>query len=282
MAKQELLRSFEDNGYAIIENLLSKAEIQSVLNEIALVVDAKAEELFQEGNIQEKFAELPVETRWAKICEQSPQKSRAWNKEVFSPAIYQLFTNSKLLDVCEQYLGSEITLNGDYFVRPKVPHEDLTTLPWHQDSFYYGSAANDDTVYKILSFWIPLVDVDEHNGCMQVIPQSHKWGLIPCKKTGDKIEPVENVEEKGEVVTARMKAGDVLIFNQLTMHRSLPHNSTGVRWSIDIRYTPTNQSFNWHKLAEEGFEKKYSTLKVRSLEHPEGVENFEDWKAKRQ
>jgi len=50
-----------------------------------------------------------------------------------------------------------------------------------------------------------------------------------------------------------MKKGDILIFNQLTLHRFVPNVSEGVRWSIDIRYTPTGQSFSWHELTGPGF-----------------------------
>ncbi|WP_167859079.1 phytanoyl-CoA dioxygenase family protein [Paenibacillus cymbidii] len=266
----------------ILQNVLSPAEIQSVTDLIARVMDEKTEVLFREGRIANKYAELPVETRWAKICEMSPQQASGWNQEVFSQAVYELCTNSKLLNSCEQYLGPEITLNGDYWVRPKVPHEDLTTLPWHQDSFYYNGAENDNLSYRILSFWIPLVDVDERNGCMQVIPGSHKWGLIPYASLGNKRVPVEDVEARGEVITARMKKGDILIFNQLTLHRSLPNVSEGVRWSIDIRYTPTGQSFSWHELTGPGFEQRYSTLIVRSRCNPERVQDFNDWKTKKQ
>lgn len=277
----ELQASFEENGYLVLENVLSEAEIRSVLDHIARVVGEKTEALYAEGKIAHKYEELPVETRWAKICEMSPQQARGWNREVFGRAIYELCTNDKLLDLCELLLGPDITLNGDYWVRPKVPHEEMTTIPWHQDSFYYNGQGNDNLSYKILSLWIPLVDVDERNGCLQVIPKSHTWGLIPYAKRGDKMEPVEKVEERGEVVTLRMKRGDVFLFNQLTLHRSLPNISEGVRWSIDIRYTPTGQAFSWHELSGPGFEKHYSTLKVRSRHHPETVESFEAWKAKK-
>ena len=85
-----------------------------------------------------------------------------------------------------------------------------------------------------------MVDVDEHNGCLQIIPGSHKQGLRPPRRDENgRLVPIEDVESWGNVQNVRMKVGDVLVFGNLTFHRSLENTSEDIRWSIDLRYSPT-------------------------------------------
>ena len=48
---------------------------------------------------------------------------------------------------------------------------------------------------------------------------------------------MDNLVEDSRVVTCPMEIGDALVFNNLTLHRSLPHTTNEIiRWAIDIRY----------------------------------------------
>ena len=59
--------------------------------------------------------------------------------------------------------------------RVKLPESEVTAWPWHQDTQYYG---NPTQHLHVISVWIPLVDVDERNGCLHLLPGSHRWGLL--------------------------------------------------------------------------------------------------------
>jgi phytanoyl-CoA hydroxylase len=109
---------------------------------------------------------------------------------------------------------------------------------WHQDSHYLGA----DTASQLLvSVWIPLVDTDTANGCMQVIPASHGWGLVAAEMDPDHQawRPLEDPTLRGTPLSCEMSVGDVLMFTNLTVHRSLPNVSDHTRWSIDVRYHAT-------------------------------------------
>jgi len=119
------------------------------------------------------------------------------------------------------------------------------------------------------------VDVDEENGCMQFISGSHKWGLLPNKRQGDHLVPVEDVEARGRVETLAMRAGDAVAFRNLTFHRSLMNNSDGIRWSIDLRYSVTGTPLDWlTRMGLHGFV-------ARSRQNPESVESWKAWRANR-
>ena len=117
------------------------------------------------------------------------------------------------------------------------------------------------------------MDVDEENGCMQFISGSHKWGLLPNKRQGDHLVPVEDVEARGRVETLAMRAGDAVAFRNLTFHRSLMNNSDGIRWSIDLRYSVTGTPLDW--LARMGL----LGFVARSRQHPESVDSWQAWRA---
>ena len=50
------------------------------------------------------------------------------------------------------------------------------------------------------------------------------------------LEVIDEFVDGSRVVTCPMEVGDILLFHNLTLHRSLPHESQIIRWAIDIRY----------------------------------------------
>ena len=264
---------YQENGYLLAPGVLRNEELEPIRQAIAATVDQIAQQLYAEGQIKQRYEEAPLSRRLAYVYQHATsKKSMGWNREVFSKAIYDLLTHPHLLALAETLLGPEVTVNGDYWVRTKLPGEQLTTLPWHQDSGYYGAQT---APVHILSLWIPLVDVDEHNGCMQFMPGSHRWGLLPTAKDEDRHNiPTEDIETRGRAETLRMKIGDVVAFHNLTFHRSLMNNSDDIRWSIDLRYSPTGTPTDWlAKMGLFGF--------VARSAQPEAVETWDTWHAQR-
>ena len=118
----------------------------------------------------------------------------------------------------------------------------------------------------ILTVWLPLCDATPENGCLQIIPGSHKTGIVYWS-SGFGISE-DNLPE-GEVLTLPMKKGSVLFMPKLMPHRSMPNDTDGIRWSMDLRYqetgTPTGRSF-------------YPDFVVRSRSNPVSVlTNHAEW-----
>jgi phytanoyl-CoA hydroxylase len=270
---EQYRNAYQADGYVLVPGLVPNEALEPVRRAIADTVDQLARQRHAAGEIDQLYEDAPFEQRLAYIYQNATNKSMGWNREVFSKAIYDLLTHPNLLALAESLLGPEVTVNGDYWVRTKLPGERLTTLPWHQDSGYYGTQTAPE---HILSVWLPLVDVDEHNGCMQFIPGSHRWGLLPTAKDEDRHNiPTEDVEARGRVETLRMQVGDGVAFHNLTFHRSLMNSSDAIRWSIDLRYSPTGTPTDW--LAKMGL----FGFVARSRAHPESVESWETWHARR-
>jgi ectoine hydroxylase-related dioxygenase (phytanoyl-CoA dioxygenase family) len=77
----------------------------------------------------------------------------------------------QLLDV-GSYTKDQLVVRDHIIVKP--PGSTKPT-PWHQDEAYW----KDDVAYNELSIWIALQDVTEDMGCMQFIPGSNTWDIIP-------------------------------------------------------------------------------------------------------
>ena len=242
-------QAFEAQGYLLVRQVLD-AQVFDPLRSVAMsAINQYAKSLYDQGQISDLHKNLSFYKRLTKISRQSqtgPLLHWNWNKQVFGQEVYQLITHSAILDIVASLLGPEITANGDYWLRFKMPTGDDSVFPWHQDSIYYNGNANPDQSVvlsersQILTVWIPMVDVDEKNGCLQIIPGSHKRGLRPARRdeNGRQV-PIEDVETWADVKNIKMKVGDVCVFGNLTFHRSLANISDEIRWSIDLRYSPT-------------------------------------------
>ena len=284
MLSTQQRQAFEAQGYLLVRQVL-EAQVFDPLRSVAMsAINQYAKSLYDQGQISDLHKNLSFYKRLTKISRQSqtgPLLHWNWNKQIFGQEVYQLITHSAILDIVASLLGPEITANGDYWLRFKMPTGDDSVFPWHQDSIYYNGNANPDQSVvlsersQILTVWIPMVDVDEKNGCLQIIPGSHKRGLRPAQRDGnDRQVPIEDVETWADIKNIKMKVGDVCVFGNLTFHRSLANISDKIRWSIDLRYSPTGSPLEW-------LHRKWPGFIARSQRRPESVENWKMWQAKR-
>ena len=270
---RDRIEEYERDGFLFVRGLLQDRDLEPLRRVITAQVDREARQKQDAGAIDDLHENAPFERRLYEVYKGIKRNSGNWNQEVFSRELYDFGTNPAILDLVESILGPEIQFNGDYWVRSKLPHESLTTYPWHQDSGYYGDATEK---HHILSLWIPLVDVNEVNGCMQMMPGSHRWGLLPAMDDGDgHLQPREDIEKRGQCVAATMEVGDVLAFHNLTFHRSTMNRSDSIRWSIDLRYSAIGVPLDWL------FRDCINGFVARSRSNPGQVDSWEDWRLQR-
>ena len=163
--------------------------------------------------------------------------------------VFHLLRNPRLLDAIEVFIGPEIYSVPVQHMRIKPPEAEISdrtqahtkTLTartyWHQDLVVITEEA-DQT--NMLGVWLPLNEATVENGCLVVVPRSHKRGLLPhCDTSNRQGIPDELVQ--GEELPLPASPGDVIFLHPLIMHSSLPNCSTGGRWSFDLRYCPTGQ-----------------------------------------
>jgi ectoine hydroxylase-related dioxygenase (phytanoyl-CoA dioxygenase family) len=97
----------------------------------------------------------------------------------------------------------------------------------HQDNFYLRAQPG-----TCAAAWMALDPCDQDNGCMQVVPGSHRWPLL-CTEKADTSTSFTDVTvpvpEGQQVAALEMQPGDVLFFNGQLVHGSFP-NTTADRF----------------------------------------------------
>jgi phytanoyl-CoA hydroxylase len=136
-------------------------------------------------------------------------------------------------DVCHDLIGDEVRLYWDQSVYKKT--EKPRDFPWHQDNGYGFIEPQ-----QYLTFWMPLVDVDETNGCPWIAPGVHRRGTLEHWIT-DAGRVCFEAEPAAVAVPA--KAGDVIVFSSLAPHRTGPNLQPGcVRKAYILQYAPDGAS----------------------------------------
>ena len=160
-------------------------------------------------------------------------------------ALYDLYTHPAITAVLRVIVGPEVTLHGISVIRVKLPEDSGTAIPWHQDSHYYnerkrGSFEANTEHMRVITTWVPLVDSNLDNGCLWVIPGSHRWGFLAgARAATGHVQIPEDVERRGTPTPLPMRPGDVVFLTNLTLHASKVNGTDRVRWSHDFRYHPT-------------------------------------------
>lgn len=190
------LKSFKDNGYLILKNVLTKEGLDKIRAECMTAWAA------------EKEAFDPSKT-WL-------QNSLLVNIHHKSSTVKDYYFEGPMVDIASQLIGPNI----------KGATSQLTfkmcgnTKPfgWHQDNGY-----GELEPYNALTTLTALDDTDRGNGCLWIIPGSHKAGQVRVNQTEtQKKSNSEIVVETDEslAVPMEMKAGDALIFSCWMLHKS--------------------------------------------------------------
>lgn len=264
---------FEDQGFLLLPGLLDEASLASLRAVFEDAVDRQAQEWFGKGMIKDPCASASFTTRYGLLRDQLPATfSNSWRRIIVSPATYKIWQHPALVGVVRTLVGDELWASRTWNGRPRAPRQTKQTIDWHQDAHYSPNydPANDTPQ---ISVWIPLVPVDENSGCLQVARGSQKHGYRPMVKVernglvGLGPEDLRDIEPCSCV----MRPGDVLLFNELTYHRSLENMSDGVRWSLDIRYYDARNTVLRNK--------NKGGYYCFSAADPSRVESYETWAA---
>lgn len=112
-------------------------------------------------------------------------------------------------------------LGGSFIVKTKSDH---SLLQPHQDWNIV-----DERQFRSFNIWIPLVDLTEMNGAIEILPKSHDWvrgirhSSIPCAYQQVHHLVWENMKP------LYMKAGEALIYDHSLLHASKANNSDSRR-----------------------------------------------------
>lgn len=158
-----------------------------------------------------------------------------WNHP--GDGIYGMFARcQRVVDACEQLLDDEV-----YHYHSKMIMKDAKVggaWTWHQD---YGYWYQNGVLWPdLVSVFIAVDPATKENGCLQVIPGSHKLGRIEHVLTGEQAgadrNRVDEVLKRLPLAYVEMQPGDALFFHSNLLHRSDQNKSDNPRWSMICCY----------------------------------------------
>ena len=149
-----------------------------------------------------------------------------------------LFRDSNLCALVESLTSRPMAVAPRYNVRSKLPGSSGANFPWHQDHAFFRMQAllKKQPAKRLLAAWMPFFPVSEANGAVELAAGSHTGGLAKHKRSGAFL--TAEAEPTAAFVRSipELQPGDVLLFTDLTLHRSGINKLPTVRWSADWAY----------------------------------------------
>jgi hypothetical protein len=169
--------------------------------------------------------------------------------------VWRMATHPTILQCIEAIVGPNIFLLSSLFFckypppRPTLANQIKSMLgaasteakfvDWHQDLTYWGL----DPAYAITA-WIALDDSDVENGCMRVIPESHRQGIVEhttSSARGNLLNRNQAIRkdkiDESRAVDLVLRAGQASLHHGELFHASNPNRSTRRRCGLAVRYT---------------------------------------------
>ncbi len=129
--------------------------------------------------------------------------------------------------------------NGWNAVRVNMPNKKHKNVHWHQD--LQTPLENKDEIFKnhFYTFWIPFTSVSKKNS-LEILPYSHEKTVFNNHyRLGI---PLPKIYRELPSIKMNFDAGDILVLDNLTFHRSVFNTSNLLRISVDLRFSNNTPS----------------------------------------
>jgi hypothetical protein len=221
---KEQVNFFNENGYLPGIKLLNEDQLEILRNELFQLVDPSLHDnsLFYEYNSNEST---------------DPQTIlfHALGEWRITKGLHDVLWNPAFVMAASQLLGDKPVRfwHDQIFYKPA---KKGGVVAWHQDYSYWTRTKP----IAHITCWCSLDDATEENGCLQYIPGSHKWGLLPKPHLAGDLHSIreflteEQQKQFDNAQLAPVKAGEAIFHHSLTLHGSGENKSTRPRRAFVI------------------------------------------------
>jgi phytanoyl-CoA hydroxylase len=219
---------FHQQGYLAINHAFDPQEVKDGIEGLLRLLSGEIPEF--DGVMYEKAAAgLDVE-------EMSPEQRQDYVRKFMwftphEPRLDALAHHPRLIDVVTRIMQEPPVLFQDMALL-KPPHIGREK-PWHQDHAYFNLPL--ETL--VMGAWIALDEATTENGCMIVIPGSHRQGPVVHFKRRD-WQICDTDINNQHAVAVPLEPGGCLLFHSL-IHHGTPTNHSGLRRrAVQFHYRP--------------------------------------------
>ena len=222
---------FEVDGYLMAKNAVSQEQLTKLQSEIKVWVDKSRQHTKPYG--EPTIDGRPRFDMGADHTALKPALRRINNPSDISESYFQVMSDSKMVDMVAELIGVNVKFHHCK-INLKCPGAN-TTVHYHQD-FAFTPHSNDDVVTALLL----LDDVTEDNGCLMVVPGSHKgkmYSLYDGKQFIGRVDDATETFLKSKQIPVVGSAGDVCLMHTRLAHGSAPNKSETPRGLYICVYT---------------------------------------------
>jgi len=240
-AGPELAAHYAEHGYALLRDALSAAEVAEINDEALRICRGDYGQITYGYNDDPASAspaapESDDEVLRRYLCIHYPHKlSAAAERALHAP---------KIVDALTSVIGPNVkAMQSMLFIKS----EGKPGQAWHQDEFFIPTRDR-----SLTATWIALDDATVENGCLWVLPGSHRRGVVyPARDQDDPrfdctTEAFDFPYRDSNAVPVEIPAGTALIFNGYLLHRSLENSGRhGYRRALANHYMSAESLLPW-------------------------------------
>jgi ectoine hydroxylase-related dioxygenase (phytanoyl-CoA dioxygenase family) len=231
---EEAMKELSSQGYHVARTVLSSNEMTSLRDAISETIDRVARAF--RAPFEASCPESLLEQRIDNIARLDRSLAVALFHAVMAdaqrdPRIDALSCHSKLTSTIADVVRPLIRTGQVIRTRAAIPALSSLRSPWHQDVIEKTSKPVGCATVR-LACWIPLTDVDERSGALELIPGAWTDPLPHCTDhEGRFVVDDENLPASSSRVVS-LNRGDVLFLDRFVPHRSLPVQHGRARWAV--------------------------------------------------
>jgi hypothetical protein len=219
--KPEDVTFYNEQGYLVIAQSIFSAEKFARLQ--ALAHEKYAEATEKQGGTTPSLIDCP---HWS------------------DPRLFEWLFAEEVLDLVEPLIGPDIAIFACHFLQK--PPQVGKRVPWHEDSAYWKGRLEPIIVASIT---IALEPSTTENGCLEVLPGTHRHGYsdyLPVTNPKEQIFPIEvrpDQYDASQAVSIELQPNQANFHDARIIHGSAPNSGTLGRSAFTIRYFPTTVRF---------------------------------------
>ncbi|XP_069847832.1 phytanoyl-CoA dioxygenase, peroxisomal-like isoform X2 [Dipodomys merriami] len=159
------------------------------------------------------------------------------------PELFRYCTLPQILKYVECFTGPNImAVNTMLINKPPDTGKKTSRHPLHQDQYYFPFRPSN----LIVGVWTAMEHIDRNNGCLVVLPGSHKGSLKPHDYpkweggVNKMYHGIQDYDENSARVHLVMEKGDTVFFHPLLIHGSGRNKTQGFRKAISCHYASSH------------------------------------------
>jgi len=231
-------QGYDEQGFVLVRGFFDKDELEPWHQRFVDIVEGRVEPA------ENMLVMRDVMVVKGAVEPDTPQEAIAKIQDFHHDAV--LFDgyckNDRLLSWVESLIGPDIKSIHNMLIN-KPPNVD-GRHPLHQDLLYFPLRPAD----QIIATWTALEPCTQENGCLVVVPGSHKGELLAHEEPSWDYVNLAYFGAKGvgaheERVHLEMEPGDVVFFHPILLHGSGQNRSSGFRRAISSHYASATCKF---------------------------------------